>query len=184
MMPADITGNKSGDKNETGADISGESFVSCGCGAKTEKISAVPTSAVDIEKFPEIVKLRNRQKTARLGRVFLGILALRPMIVRALTDDGFSGYLLGFDYTAEDIIDTLMPLGFLVCWIVFKNYRIGYMAAFAVFVSVMLRLYENPWMLQIHPIISGSFLCIAVVAYGAHSQGTVERMKAVFKGLV
>ncbi len=138
----------------------------------------------EIEKIPEVIKLRNRQKSVRLGKVFLFILALRPIITGFLTDRDFKSYLLSFDYSAEDITDTLMPLCFLFCWVVFRNYRIGYVAAFAVFVSVILQLYQNPWMLSINPIINGYFLCIAVVAYGAHSQGVVERMKVIFRGLV
>jgi hypothetical protein len=138
----------------------------------------------DIEKIPEVIKLRNRQKSARLGKMFLFILALRPIITGFLTDREFKSYLLSFDYSAEDIADTLMPLCFLLCWLVFRNYRIGYVAAFAIFVSVILQLYQNPWMLSINPIINGYFICIAVVAYGAHSQGVVERMKVIFRGLV
>lgn len=184
MITSGRAGDCIGEKEKTEGEIGRESVLSRGREEKDYQKSPVSDTLGDLEKFPEIVKLRNRQKTARLGKVFLGILVFRPMIVRALTDDGFSGYLLGFDYTAEDIIDTLMPLGFLVCWAAFKNYRIGYMAALAVFVDVMLRLYENPWMLKIHPIINGCFLCIAVVAYGAHSQGSVERMKVFFKDLI
>ena len=138
----------------------------------------------EIEKIPEVIKLRNRQKSVRLGKVFLFILSLRPIITGFLTDRDFKSYLLSFDYSAEDIADTLMPLCFLFCWVVFRNYRIGYVAAFAVFVSVIFQLYQNPWMLSINPIINGYFLCIAVVAYGAHSQGVVERMKVIFRGLV
>ena len=138
----------------------------------------------DLEKFPEIIKLRNRQKSAKIGRLFLALLAFRPLVTGAMTDSNFSAYLSKMNFTAEEITDTLMPLAFLLVWTVFKNYRIGYVAALAIFVSVIWQLVENPWLLSIHPIINGYFLCIAVVAYGAHSQGVVERMKPFFKNLV
>lgn len=138
----------------------------------------------EIEKFPEIIRIRNRQKAARIGKLFLGIMTFRPVITGLLIESGFSERLMQFDFSVEETVDMIIPLVFLLIWLIGGNYKTGYAAAFVLAVSVAVQFTLNPWQLSFTPLINGYAVCIGVIAMGAHSQGTVERMKVLFKGLV
>lgn len=138
----------------------------------------------EIEKFPEIIKIRNRQKAARIGKLFLGIMTFRPVITGFLIESGYSERLMQLDFSAEEIVDMIIPPVFLFIWLIGGNYKTGYAAAFVLAVSVAVQFTLNPWQLSLTPLINGYAVCIGVIIMGAHSQGTVERMKGLFKGLV
>lgn len=143
-----------------------------------------PEERAEIEKFPEMIKFRNRQKSARAGKFFLFLLAFRPLLTGYLTEAEFGSRLAAGRLTPWEIADAVLPLALLAVWKFSGKYRAGYLAGAAMFADVIAGLYARPHMLGARPVVGLYLALVFGVLYGARAQGAVERLRGLFGDLV